>query len=83
MSLLIIGNCCDLNCTTMHSGESFSQLDRVFPQPQAGIQIMFPASSPSQDGTSASDDPVMSGKQIRDALLRNRPERRIPGDSSF
>jgi hypothetical protein len=30
MSLLIIGNRCDLNCTTMHSGESFSQLDRVF-----------------------------------------------------
>ena len=38
---------------------------------------MFPASSPSQDGTSASDDPVMSGKQILDALLRNRPERRL------
>jgi hypothetical protein len=26
MSLLIIGNRCDLNCATMHSGESFSQL---------------------------------------------------------
>jgi hypothetical protein len=62
MSLLIIGNCCDLNCTTMIPAKSFSQLDRVFPQRQARMQIIFPTSSPSQDGTSASDDPIMSGR---------------------